>query len=289
MSSREFMSDEISQYERRGDNEIGWGAAMALSAVFHVGAFVFFVWILPLLMALLLVLLGSGEAPGEEKEEVVMVRLLEEAPSPPETSPKNFVREPLESPPPPEENILDEVLPPEEKAPPAPPPIAKTKAPPPKAVPPKVEKPKAEVPRPRPAGAESGGPQPIAGLGESAASRLLGQSLGRPSGQLLASSAGMRRDEELMRYVETVKSRIRNAWTPSGRAMAAKNPARYELRIEADGRISRIGMAQSSGNRDFDQSVERALKKASPFPPLPSVFEGQAATLDLSLSPEQMR
>lgn len=281
----------ISQYDGRlGDHQIGWGAAIALSAGFHLAMFIFLFWILPALAAILPLLLERE--PVEEKGEVVIVRLLEEVPPPPEVvTPKKFVQEPLESPPPPEQDVLNEILPPEENTPAPPPEITKTETPPPKVTPPKVEQPQPEAPRPKPTqtAAKNSGPQAISGLSEAAASRLLGQSLGYEPGQVVAGSGGLRRDEEMMQYLAVIRGKIRSAWTPTGQAASAKRQAHYELYIEANGRIARARMTQSSGNRDFDQSVERALKKASPFPPLPSVFGGQSAILDLSLSPEQMR
>ena len=288
------MPDVVSQYEDRcGDHEIGWGAAIVLSAGFHLAVFILFYWVLPALAAILPLWL-SGADQAEDQPEVVMVKLLEEVPPPPpeEVKPKEFVQKPLESPPPPEADPLNEVLPPEDKSPPPPPEIAKTETPPPPVIPPKVEERKPPPPKPKPtqtAEKKNDGPRPISGLSEAAASRLLGSSLGYDSGQVVASSEGLRRDEEMMRYLAVLRGKIRSSWTPVGRAMAAKKEARFELYIEANGRVSRARMTQSSGNRDFDQSVERALKKASPFPPLPSVFGGQSAILDLSLSPEQMK
>ena len=337
------MSDIISQYDdRTGDHGIGWGAAIVLSAGFHIAAFISFYWLLPILAAMLLLrtlvgthkididgkahrrkifglinpltasrffyalllvimfilpfLMADDDEQPQEKEEVVVVKLLETVPPPPaeEATPKKFVQEPLASPPPPQEDVLNEVLPVEDKTSSPPPEIVKTEARPPKVAPPEVEapKPKPAAPRPKPpqgAGPKDNGPKPMSGLSESAASRLLGQSLGYGPGQVVASSGGTRPDEELARYVEIIKSKIRSAWAPAGRAMAAKQPAHFEIYIEPGGKVSRARMTKTSGNRDFDQSVERALKKASPFPPLPSAFGGQAAILDLSLSPEQMR
>jgi len=301
VASYKIMPDIFIQYDNRyGERGIGWGTAIVLSAGFHVGVFILFYWILPALMAILPLWLGGEEKVDER--DVVMVQLMEEVPAPPpeEPKPREFVQEPLESPPPPEKDVVNEVLPPEEKAPPPPPEIARTETPPPTVKPPKVEESKPETPRPNPprtAETRDSGPKPISGLSEAAASRLLGRSLGYDSGEVAPSSSGLRRDEEMTRYRTVIRNKIRTvirnkirpSWAPVGRAMSAQKEARFELKIESNGRVSRSRMTQSSGNRDFDQSVERALKKASPFPPLPSAFGGQAAILDLSLSPEQMR
>lgn len=132
--------------------------------------------------------------------------------------------------------------------------------------------------------ADKSGPQPIAGLSEAAASRLLGQRLGREPDQAVP----IQTDEELVRYINTAKSKILGAWKPYGRAMGAVNVAIFAIRVEANGRVSRVQLSKSSGNPDFDLTVERAVKKASPFPPLPSVFGGQSQIMDLAIDPREV-
>ena len=58
--------------------------------------------------------------------------------------------------------------------------------------------------------------------------------------------------------------------------MSASLAAVYAIRIESNGQVSMSRLDKSSGNPDYDLSVERAVKKSSPFPPLPPIFEGRA-------------
>ena len=42
-----------------------------------------------------------------------------------------------------------------------------------------------------------------------------------------------------------------------------------DVKISRSGAVEHIGFEQRSGNRYFDDSALRAVKKSSPFPPLP--------------------
>jgi protein TonB len=56
--------------------------------------------------------------------------------------------------------------------------------------------------------------------------------------------------------------------------------ARYEVRIDPSGGLRRVVLVSASGNRFFDESAERAIRK-SPFPPPP---RGEM-TLDVTFQP----
>lgn len=57
------------------------------------------------------------------------------------------------------------------------------------------------------------------------------------------------------------------------------------VRIGRDGGLLDIKMEESSGNKLFDQSCLRAVKKAAPFPPLPEDYPQRYMELGLRFRP----
>ena len=79
-------------------------------------------------------------------------------------------------------------------------------------------------------------------------------------------------------YVDTVRNRIRQSWDQST-IEAAVRAARHAhtvmtFRINANGSISSIRVAQSSGNSSMDYSALRALQSIDAFRPLPNDYMG---------------
>ena len=57
--------------------------------------------------------------------------------------------------------------------------------------------------------------------------------------------------------------------------------------IYKDGRISDVQLEESSGNRYFDESVLRAIRKAAPFPPFPPSIKKGSIELGIRFRPEE--
>jgi colicin import membrane protein len=57
-------------------------------------------------------------------------------------------------------------------------------------------------------------------------------------------------------------------------------------RIGRDGRLSKVWLEKKSKNRRFDASALRAVERAAPFPPLPSVVRGRYHDVGLVFRPE---
>ena len=57
--------------------------------------------------------------------------------------------------------------------------------------------------------------------------------------------------------------------------------------IYADGHISDVNLEESSGNRYFDESVLRAIRKAAPFPPLPTSINKKSIEIGIRFRPEE--
>jgi colicin import membrane protein len=81
---------------------------------------------------------------------------------------------------------------------------------------------------------------------------------------------------ELRDYFRRLEEAVREAWIlPAPVAREAGN-LMVELRIviEKDGRVSDTRVERSSGNAYFDESVRRAIRKASPLPVPPEQLRG---------------
>lgn len=91
-------------------------------------------------------------------------------------------------------------------------------------------------------------------------------------------------------YVDAVRSRVEQSWDqttidPVTRA-AHQAHAVVSFRINANGSISNIRMAQSSGNSSMDYSAMRAMQSIDAFRPLPNDYMGKYVdvTFDFDLS-----
>jgi TonB family protein len=74
-----------------------------------------------------------------------------------------------------------------------------------------------------------------------------------------------------MYYVNEIRSRISNNWQTSliRSGTTGNDFAEVRFRIFRNGRISEPVILRSSGNQTMNSSAIRALRNASPFPPLP--------------------
>ena len=71
-------------------------------------------------------------------------------------------------------------------------------------------------------------------------------------------------------YIGVVWSRVKNNWTMPQALMPKENiETIIDVKISRSGALEHMGFEKRSGNRYFDDSALRAVKKSSPFPPLP--------------------
>ena len=71
-------------------------------------------------------------------------------------------------------------------------------------------------------------------------------------------------------YYSLIWSRIRGKWTlPQGILPRGNIEAIIQAKILKNGTVVDLSFEKRSGNRYFDESAMKAIKKASPFPPLP--------------------
>jgi TonB family protein len=81
---------------------------------------------------------------------------------------------------------------------------------------------------------------------------------------------------ELLAYFRKLEEKVRGAWfLPDSLARdAGKLVVEVRIHIEKDGRVSGSRIERSSGNAYFDESVLRAIRKASPLPVPPEQLRG---------------
>ena len=62
-----------------------------------------------------------------------------------------------------------------------------------------------------------------------------------------------------------------------------------DVKILRDGTVSRLEIEKSSGNRYFDQSAVKAVRKASPFPALPAWIQETTAEFGIKFHSSEGR
>jgi colicin import membrane protein len=93
----------------------------------------------------------------------------------------------------------------------------------------------------------------------------------------LAGAAGTARvPPEYLAYFRQLDEKVRSNWNVPALGAGEKEKLMVQIRIviEIDGRVSQVRMEKSSGNSYFDDSVLRAIRKASPLPVPPAPLRG---------------
>ena len=77
-------------------------------------------------------------------------------------------------------------------------------------------------------------------------------------------------------YLSLIWARVKGNWTLPPALMPKENVETIiAVRISRSGALEHIEFEKSSGNRYFDDSALNAVKKSTPFPPLPSYIFGK--------------
>jgi len=86
----------------------------------------------------------------------------------------------------------------------------------------------------------------------------------------------VRLSPELRDYFRRLEESVRSSWVLPGALVrdAAKLVVELRIVIEKDGRVSEERIERGSGNPYFDDSVRRAIRKASPLPVPPEQLRG---------------
>ncbi len=121
----------------------------------------------------------------------------------------------------------------------------------------------------------------VRGVGERVAHRIQAPPPAR-SGVRGASGGGggaqgnVRLSPELRDYFRRLEESVRSSWILPGSLVRDSAKLEVEMRIviEKDGRVSGEWIERGSGNPYFDDSVRRAIRKASPLPVPPEQLRG---------------
>jgi colicin import membrane protein len=121
----------------------------------------------------------------------------------------------------------------------------------------------------------------VRSVGERVARRIEAPPPARSGARIAPGGGGgaqgtVRLSPELRDYFRRLEERVRSSWVLPGAAVRDATKLIVELRIviEKDGRVSEERIERGSGNPYFDDSVRRAIRKASPLPVPPEQLRG---------------
>jgi colicin import membrane protein len=121
----------------------------------------------------------------------------------------------------------------------------------------------------------------VRSVGERVVHRIEAPPPARAGGRLAAGAGGgaqgtVRLSPELRDYFRRLEEKVRSSWILPGTLVrdAAKLVVELRIVIEKDGRVSEDRIERGSGNLYFDESVQRAIRKASPLPVPPEQLRG---------------
>ena len=91
-------------------------------------------------------------------------------------------------------------------------------------------------------------------------------------------------------YIGVVWSRVKKNWTMPQALMPKENiETIIDVKILRSGALDYMGFEKRSGNRYFDDSALRAVKKSSPFPPLPYWIMDKSIEIGIRFHSEELR
>lgn len=158
---------------------------------------------------------------------------------------------------------------------------------------PPAEEPAQEEPKPaKPQGSAGGaGSKTSSQAGEGSAAKESstgGVPEGSANGSTQAGAGGGQVGLARRLYYTEIWNAIRNQW-------ALPDPSKYKgmeailvLAIRRDGKILDIRFQKRSGNALFDESAEKAVRKADPLPPFPAIYSPSQEEIGVRFRPEDL-
>jgi TonB family protein len=121
-------------------------------------------------------------------------------------------------------------------------------------------------------------------LGESSDAGGKGFGAGKVGGA--GMGGGVVRPPEFFMYEKILRSRIKEAWRWYDTAAPLITQVAFE--IEPDGLVKNVRVTKGSGDSSFDESVVRAVLKASPLPPPPEkVYQLYFKSVRITFDPRE--
>lgn len=95
---------------------------------------------------------------------------------------------------------------------------------------------------------------------------------------------------EINAYIQTVWLKVKQNWSVPPSLMTDDNiMAVIDIRIDRSGALEKVAFEKRSGNRFFDESALRAVKKAQPFAPLPPWVRENAIEIGIRFHSAELR
>lgn len=112
-----------------------------------------------------------------------------------------------------------------------------------------------------------------------------------PGGALPSAKQGDAEvNAQMLTYYALIWSRIKGLWSlPHGILPRENIEVVIHVQILRDGTVVDAGFEKRSGNRHFDESALRAVKKASPFPSLPEGLRDSSIEVGIRFHPSEFR
>lgn len=109
-------------------------------------------------------------------------------------------------------------------------------------------------------------------------------------GDAAPGSASGRVDRAINLYYSQIWSRIKGQWVfPQSISQKENLTAVINVKVLGSGAVTEHHFEKHSGNRYFDDSAMRAIRKASPFPPLPSDLGERSIELGIRFHSRELR
>jgi TonB family protein len=114
-----------------------------------------------------------------------------------------------------------------------------------------------------------------------------------PAGSVVSSATAQERkareDAAMNEYYQSVWSVVKDKWAFPDELLQGKNLLTVvRVRIMRNGEIRDLSFEQKSSYAPFDESVMKALQKASPLSPLPSEISGSSIELGIRFYSSQL-
>lgn len=92
-------------------------------------------------------------------------------------------------------------------------------------------------------------------------------------------------EERYSAYYGVLRDKVQENWIYPQGLKDNRISVIVSIKIERGGKLLEVSVEKSSGNRAFDDSLLKAIKKAAPFPPLPVDLEGSFLETGLRFCP----
>ena len=82
------------------------------------------------------------------------------------------------------------------------------------------------------------------------------------------------KDPRFKKYLDAVRDRVLQTWRyPDGAEEGLHGVLELEIFVGRDGSVSQVQVIKSSGYPILDEGAKEAVRRASPFPPIPPTFK----------------